>query len=131
MTHPRNHLPLNLTSIEYYYHYNHLHHYHLLSPLSPSSPPYYHLVHLSYRSQASGRRDGVAKALYERLFNTIVHQINRALDPSLPSLVSVDNISASSQRQAQDADNEILSIGILDIYGRFLQFYTKKHHTLI
>ena len=32
-------------------------------------------------------------------------------------LVSVDNISASSRRQAQDADNEILSIGILDIYG--------------
>ena len=35
----------------------------------------------------------------------------------MPEFVSVDNISASSQRQAQDADNEILSIGILDIYG--------------
>ena len=68
-------------------------------------------------SQAAARRDGVAKAVYERLFNTIVYQINRALDPSLPETAGPDLVAASASRQAADADNEVLSIGILDIYG--------------
>lgn len=48
--------------------------------------------------QATGRRDAVAKALYERMFDLIVNRINSALDISnLPS--------------------DLLSIGVLDIYG--------------
>ena len=49
--------------------------------------------------------------------HTLLTHLNNPLCIVFTPSISVDNISASSQRQAQDADNEILSIGILDIYG--------------
>ena len=53
--------------------------------------------------QANARRDAIAKSLYERLFNLIVRRINVALDP--------EKLEASS------VSTELLSIGVLDIYG--------------
>ena len=50
-------------------------------------------------AQAGARRDAVAKAIYERLFDLIVQRINAALDTS-----SVDS-------------KDLLTIGVLDIYG--------------
>ena len=51
--------------------------------------------------QAAARRDAIAKALYERLFDMVVKRINVALDT-----------------EGQEQQNtEMLSIGVLDIYG--------------
>jgi myosin-1 len=50
--------------------------------------------------QAVTRRDAVAKAFYERLFDLIVGRINDALEPS-----------------EEASQEEMLSIGVLDIYG--------------
>ena len=66
-------------------------------------------------AQAVARKDAVGKAIYERLFNTIVHQINRALDPSLP--VFPNHSTVNQKNKPANNDNTTLSIGILDIYG--------------
>jgi myosin-1 len=50
--------------------------------------------------QATQRRDAIAKAFYERLFDLIVGRINSALEPS-----------------EEAAQSDMLSIGVLDIYG--------------
>lgn len=50
--------------------------------------------------QASTRRDAVAKSFYERMFDLIVARINQALEP-----------------EEDGTDEEMLSIGVLDIYG--------------
>lgn len=51
--------------------------------------------------QASARRDAVAKAIYERLFDMIVLQINQSLDPG--------EVCAEAK--------DMLGISVLDIYG--------------
>jgi myosin-1 len=51
-------------------------------------------------TQAATRRDAVCKSLYERMFNLIVERINAAL--------------AAAGGELQD---DVLSIGVLDIYG--------------
>lgn len=50
-------------------------------------------------TQACGRRDAIAKALYERMFDMIVNRINSALE--------IQSASPS----------DMVSIGVLDIYG--------------
>ena len=46
-------------------------------------------------------RDALIKSLYSKLFDSLVASVNAALDP----------------RCDEDADEELLSIGVLDIYG--------------
>lgn len=58
--------------------------------------------------QAAARKDAIAKALYERMFDMIVKRINVALDPER------ENHSAGGN--ASDLQN-MLSVGVLDIYG--------------
>lgn len=50
--------------------------------------------------QANARRDAISKSLYERMFDMIVKRINVALHPDAP-----------------DSQSNMLSIGVLDIYG--------------
>lgn len=53
--------------------------------------------------QASARRDAVAKAIYERLFDMIVQQINQSMD------ITTEDTSGDKK--------DMLSISVLDIYG--------------
>lgn len=53
--------------------------------------------------QSSARRDSIAKSLYEKLFDLIVSRINVALSPA--------HINGT------DKPSDLLSIGVLDIYG--------------
>jgi myosin-1 len=61
-------------------------------------------VESSYTSmnpvQAADRRDSLSRSLYEKLFNMIVGRINAELDPDLAKY-----------------EEEVVSIGVLDIYG--------------
>ena len=52
-------------------------------------------------TQASLARDALVKSIYSKLFDELVEQVNVALDPGV---------------QGED-DEELLSIGVLDIYG--------------
>ena len=52
-------------------------------------------------TQASLARDALVKSIYSKLFDQLVEQVNVALDPGV---------------QGED-DEELLSIGVLDIYG--------------
>jgi myosin-1 len=62
-------------------------------------------------AQAVTRRDALAKSIYERLFDLIVTRINVALDPQ--------KCAAASQQLNPDQEDteDMLSIGVLDIYG--------------
>jgi myosin-1 len=60
--------------------------------------------------QASARRDAVAKAIYERMFDFIVAQINQSLDPS-------SNEPDAATTATDAAATDLLSISVLDIYG--------------
>ena len=55
--------------------------------------------------QAAARRDAISKSLYERMFDMIVKRINVSLDPERQKL------------DTYSADTNMLSIGVLDIYG--------------
>ncbi len=54
--------------------------------------------------QAASRRDAIAKALYEKLFDLIVERINVAL-------------AVTANETSDISDDEMVSIGVLDIYG--------------
>lgn len=56
--------------------------------------------------QAAARRDAIAKTLYERMFDMIVARINTALD--------ADKLA---DQQGKASTGDMLSIGVLDIYG--------------
>jgi myosin-1 len=58
--------------------------------------------------QAASRRDALAKSIYERLFDMIVSRINVALDPQK---------AAQRDGRSSESVDEMLSIGVLDIYG--------------
>eukprot|EP01032_Pedospumella_encystans_P021093 gene21093-23935_t len=61
-----------------------------------------------HSAQAAARRDAIAKAIYEHLFDLIVERINVALDPSRADETVTNNV---------DLEVDVLSIGVLDIYG--------------
>lgn len=62
-------------------------------------------------AQAATRRDALAKSIYERLFDLIVSRINVALDP--------ERLASNNATLNADGDDveDLLSIGVLDIYG--------------
>ena len=59
-------------------------------------------------TQAAGRRDALSKALFERLFDLLVSRVNAALD--------VKKVAKKIGETALD-EAEMLSLGVLDIYG--------------
>jgi myosin-1 len=59
-------------------------------------------------AQALTRRDALAKSIYERMFDLIVNRINVALDPEK---------TVSAQTNNDEDVEDMLSIGVLDIYG--------------
>lgn len=82
-----------------------------LQPPPTQARRHIHIIHFSTLQvpqnpvQAAARRDAVAKSLYERLFDLIVSRINVALDPE------------KQAGAAGEQEVELLSIGVLDIYG--------------
>ena len=71
-------------------------------------------------TQSSARRDAISKTMYERLFNLIIQRINIALEPGNrnPAAQGADDETGGGQKAAQWIDEEeMLSVGVLDIYG--------------
>ena len=56
------------------------------------------------------RHFSLIQAVYEQLFDLIVERINVALDPA-------SSADASGPKPAVDLEVDVLSIGVLDIYG--------------
>eukprot|EP00598_Pedospumella_elongata_P013182 CAMPEP_0185001954 /NCGR_PEP_ID=MMETSP1098-20130426/72509_1 /TAXON_ID=89044 /ORGANISM="Spumella elongata, Strain CCAP 955/1" /LENGTH=70 /DNA_ID=CAMNT_0027529339 /DNA_START=44 /DNA_END=253 /DNA_ORIENTATION=- len=56
-----------------------------------------------HSAQAAARRDAIAKAIYEHLFDLIVERINVALDPSRADETVTNNV---------DLEVDVLSIGV-------------------
>jgi len=63
-------------------------------------------------AEAELSRDALAKGIYDRLFTYLISRINRSIE--LPKKKQEKNVNPYLQKKTQ---NDVLTIGILDIYG--------------
>ena len=67
--------------------------------------------------QARGRRDALAKALFERCFEiAVVKAVNIALDPKTEATTNFDD-NAYAKKTETSKNPDLLTLGVLDIYG--------------